>query len=66
MVNQISDFRQTGGSAGTENWRPLFALRDSNYIERFEPAEPYKPLEAIRLDRKSTRRAGRARGNAAS
>jgi hypothetical protein len=43
-----------------------FCVTRFEYIERFEPAEPYKPREAIRLDRKSTRRAGRARGNAAS
>jgi hypothetical protein len=54
MANQISDFRQTGGSAGGANWRPLFARRDSNQTgdsklfqavrnERLEPAEPREP-----------------------
>jgi hypothetical protein len=30
MANQISDFRQTGGSAEPEQKAPAFARRDSN------------------------------------
>jgi hypothetical protein len=64
MANQISDFRQTGGSAGTEQTGDRF--RET----RFEPDWRFETFRAIRIFAisnriESARRAGRAQGSAA-